>query len=785
MKILRRTLFIALVVVLAAGLLAHYLNANQLRPYIQAALEAGLNRPVEINGDVHLNLFTGPGFTVEKVAIGDDPAAGIEPFAYVESMRARVRLTSLVAGKLAFSSLHLDAPSVNLVKMQPGPWNIQPLLDRSSTAKPIVHGHDVPDIQISAGRLNFKFGDTKSVFYIKDADVDVYPNENGELVIRFSGLPARSDRGAQTFGEISARGLLHFGADGEDQLSMGLHLERTSISEIVHLFNARDMGVHGFTTADANVTGSLAKLVLTGSLNINDIHRWDLMPPHGEGWTVQYRGLLDLRAHQLELETFAPAGQVQPVSIQFRLGDYLAAAQWRASILFSALPAASLVETARHMGAPFPQGVQVDGQINGEISYSNQGGLEGQLALDSASVKYPHTGTAEFDSANLVIGNNAVSLEPVSVRLDNGQSAEIAGQYAFDNSHAALKITTAQLTSATVESGTEHVFEAPPIPLLEDLRQGTWKGWIAFDKKDDRPGVWSGEYDLQNAVLDIPGLASPVRFASAAVEMKQGQIQINRIRARAGAVRLEGDYRYDPDATRPHRLRLRIPELKLAELERLMLPTLRRDEGFLARTFRRNAPLPKWLEDREVDASIQIASLLNGDSPLGQFQAHLVWDGSEIALSDAECRLGEMQAAGDITVSLAKAVPSYQLTGTIENLDYKSGRLDIDGRLEAAGVGENLLIGVRSEGTFEGREILLGPETPIREIAGSYRISPVSGIPRLLLSNLQVTQAQDTFTGQGSSQPDGRIVLELTSGRRQVRLTGMLLPIHPDPLAGR
>ena len=170
--------------------------------------------------------------------------------------------------------------------------------------------------------------------------------------------------------------------------------------------------------------------------------------------------------------------------------------------------------------------------------------------------------------------------------MDNGQSAEIEGQYALDNSHAALKITTPQLTIAAVQASAEHVIAAPPIPLLEKLRQGTWKGWIAFDQKDDHPGVWSGEYDLQNAVMEIPGLAAPLRFASASVEMKGSGIQINRIRARAGAVSLEGDYRYDPDAGRPHRLRLTIPELQLAELEHLMFPTLRRNEGFLARTFR-------------------------------------------------------------------------------------------------------------------------------------------------------------------------------------------------------
>ncbi|MGD0436484.1 MAG: AsmA family protein, partial [Bryobacteraceae bacterium] len=123
MKALRRGLLIALLAVIAAGLAAPFLRADRLRPRIQAALEAALKRPVRI-GDVHLNLFTGPGFTVERVLIDDDPAAGIEPFANVDSLRARVRLGSLFAGKLAFSSLYLDAPSVNLVKMPSGAWNI-------------------------------------------------------------------------------------------------------------------------------------------------------------------------------------------------------------------------------------------------------------------------------------------------------------------------------------------------------------------------------------------------------------------------------------------------------------------------------------------------------------------------------------------------------------------------------------------------------------------------------------------------------------------------------------
>ena len=108
------------------------------------------------------------------------------------------------------------------------------------------------------------------------------------------------------------------------------------------------------------------------------------------------------------------------------------------------------------------------------------------------------------------------------MQRENGQSAEIEGEYALDNSHAGLRITSRQLTIAEVQTSAERVISAPPIPLLEKLRQGTLKGWIAFEKKEDQAGVWTGEYELQNAVMDVPGLAAPVRFATAFVEMKEG-----------------------------------------------------------------------------------------------------------------------------------------------------------------------------------------------------------------------------------------------------------------------
>jgi hypothetical protein len=789
MRVLWRRLLIVLLVVVAVGLAAPRVSANRFRPRIQAALEAALNRPVHL-GAVHLNLFTGPGFTVDDVLIDDDPAAGIEPFVHVESLQARIRWSSLFFGNLAFSSLRLaagqrgDTPSVNVVKLPSGPWNIQPLLDRQ--ARPgAAHRGAVPDIQIRGGRINFKFGDTKSVFYISDADVDVYPNESGEVVIRFSGAPARTDQASQSFGELTARGLLQSAPNGESRLSMGVHLDRTAISELTRLFQGSDLGVHGYVFADAKLDGPLSKLDITGDLNISDVHRWDLMPAPGEGWTLNYRGLLNLTGHHLELATLAATpAQPDPVSVEFRLDDYLAAPKWSGNLQFRDLPAASLVETARHFGAPFPPGVEVEGKVEGGIGYSSQSGVGGQLALANASVKFPEGGSSQVNSvqlgsAQVEISDGKVVLAPTDVEMEDGQSAQIEGQYALDNSHAAFRISTRQLAVGA------RLLDAAPIPLLERLHQGTWKGWISYEKTAENHEAWSGQYDLQNAVLEIPGLAPPVRLASATVQMNDSGLQITRIRGRAGPVKFEGDYRYDALAPRPHRLRLTIPELQLTDVEGLMLPALRRDEGFLARAFRRDRPLPKWLAERDADISLQVANLMNAELPLGDLSAHALWRGPSIAVSNMDWHLDSMHATGKMSVNLAKAEPSYELNGAVENFDYRNGQLDIDGELQTRGIGAALLLNLRSKGTFDGRGIMLAPDAEMREVSGSYRVAPSYGVPRLLLSNVQVLQGAETLLGQGASQPDGHIVLELASGRKQVRLTGMLLPLHPDPAPAR
>ncbi len=780
-KIVWRTLLAVALAILILGLLAPYLNADGFRERIREALQTALNRKVEV-GEVHFSLFAGPGFSVNDVLIGDESDAGLEPFAHVTTLQARIHPRTFLTGRLSFSKLRLVEPSVNLVKTAAGPWNIQAFFQRAADSKDHSPHASFPDIQIVNGRIDFKFGLLKSVFYINDADVDIYPNSSGDLVVSFSGEPARTDRGAQGFGRFSARGLLHNTGGMEDRLEMAMQLQRSALSELAGLFDGRDFGVHGHIASTATLTGPLSHITITGSFNVSDVHRWDLMPAQGEGWTLNYRGVLDVHAQKLDLETTAAPEEKIPVALKFKATDFISAPKWAASMILHDLPAASLVETSRHLGAALPDNVQVDGKVNGAIGVSNPGGLQGELALTNASFKFPDAGAAQIASAEVVVADRKVSVHPTELTLDSGHTALIEANYDIDKSEFSMQLETKLLSSADLTSGPGRLVDAASIPVLGDCRQGVWDGEVRYEKQAATPGQWSGVFTVQNTQLDLPGIASPLRIMAAAIEVDEGKVQVKNLRGRLGPVGVQVDYRFDP-AGGPQIMRLTASEVDLGELERLMMPTLHRKLGFLANLSLRRAPFPEWLKNRDIEGTVNIRKLVLDADPVCAFKAHLSWTGTQARLTNSSCTQNEMEATGRIAINLAGAAPQYHVSGQVEGLDYHEGTLDFDGQFDTAGTGTDVLLNALSQGSFTGHDIRLSADTSLAEISGAYQLSAAISGPRLALTKIQASDGTDTFTGQGASISDGRIVLDLTTAaKRQVKLTGSLFPLHTIPV---
>ena len=97
------------------GLIAPFINAARFSGRIKDAVEASLGRKVEFER-ANFTLFSGPGFSLENVSISEDPAFGLEPFAFVPTVHARLRLDKLLVGQIRFTGLQLVSPSLNIVR---------------------------------------------------------------------------------------------------------------------------------------------------------------------------------------------------------------------------------------------------------------------------------------------------------------------------------------------------------------------------------------------------------------------------------------------------------------------------------------------------------------------------------------------------------------------------------------------------------------------------------------------------------------------------------------------
>jgi hypothetical protein len=776
---LRRIVKILLVVVVIA-VAGSYLPLDFLRPPAERALARGLGRQVEV-GQVYLDLFGAPGFTLDDVVIHEDPRAGIEPFAYVPALDARIRWWSLFHRHLDFAYLNLreareEAPTLNIVKTAAGPWNFQFLLDSaasSGTASGVQAG--VPAIRMRAGRVNFKFGDTKSVFYFNQADLDVEPYRDGSIELRFGGAPSRTDSTARNFGLFFVDGTWR--SSPAPRLDLNVDLQRSSLAEISRLMDPRGFGIHGVIALQAQLSGAPSSLEISGQLQVDDLHRWDLVP-QGGGWKLPFKGGLNLHGGTLELSSASDA----PVSLSFRAWDFLSRTRWEAGAQLNQIPLAALAEVARHMGAVVPDQLSAEGGVSGTLNYTQDGGLTGRVDVKDAALTLPGSQPLRASSAALDISGGEVSLEPATVEIGaeteagEKQSAELQGSYTLLPPHDLdLRIATRGLNVAAVRT-----FGLAAIPLLDQTKQGTWRGWARY-----RAGEWSGEYDLRNARIPVDGLADPVRIQSASVKLNGARVAVTKLRAKAGQIALTGDYRWEPTAVRPHKFNIAIDEADTAELARLLAPALVRQRGFLARTLRLDSePAPEWLKGRRADGTITIDTLTAGDLTLGVNRARLLWDAGIVRLSgiDATLLSANLEGtgiSGDLEVDLGAdqkgGAPRYHFDGKINDAPYRGGKLDFEGEFDAAGEGLQLIETAHAEGHLRARSVAFSPEAEFPAASACFELQGT----HWKLGSVEVTQGGETYFGSGASQADGRLVLDLVKGSRQVRFSGPLFAAVP------
>ena len=760
---------------LAVGLAAPYLSADRYGERLRGSLERALggNRRVEI-GKVHFSLFKGPGFSVDSVVIHEDPAIGAEPIAYIQEssgggLEVAPRLWSLLGGRFVIASISLDGASINLSKSGPasewGRWNFVSFVNRSVMSA-------APKIHVRGSRVNFKFGDTKSVFYLMETDLDISPPSfaGGGWRVSCSAKPARTDRPAQGLGSFTVNGRWYV---GPERVDLDLELNRSGLGEITALLRGQSGGVHGTLSARLHMAGPIDNIGIAGRLHVEDVHRWDLLPSQGNDWPLDIGGRLDLIAQQLELQSNSASNVPLPLSLRLRASNYLSQPRWNLAVDWNRFPVAPLMELASHMGVQFPPGLKLSGTIDGALNYSEQAVFDGQLAFHDAALTIPGSPPVRFENAYLIVGRGLARLSPALVRTADGQEARIEADYDMGAEALDLSISADAMQVASLRAQVA----LAAVPWLEQVGSGQWTGLLRYHRDPQKAG-WTGRLQLTGAEIQVPGLADPVKLAAARARIDGGRVALDRLEASAGKLSFTGEYTYEPGNAHPHRLRLSAPLVDAADLETELAPTLRR-AGLLARALGR-ASVPDWLKERSMEGTVRIDDLAIAGSHWENVQTHLLWDVTRVVFGDIQAKVDRAVLTGKLSVNLRGARPSYSLAAKVNGLVWQAGKVDVEGTLTTSGTGAQLLANLTSEGTFAGAGVDFGADPPFRAVTGAYSLEWWQSAPRLRLTGLNLRADGETYTGRGATQDDGRLTILIANGAREIRMSGTLAKLKVE-----
>ncbi|MBZ5584767.1 MAG: hypothetical protein LAQ30_21665 [Acidobacteriia bacterium] len=370
---------------------------------------------------------------------------------------------------------------------------------------------------------------------------------------------------------------------------LDLQLDRTGLDEITALLRGQAGGVHGVLSSRVHLAGPINNIGVTGRLSIEDVHRWDLLPPQGQGWPLDIGGKLDLISQQVELQSNSGRGAPLPVWIRFRAADYLSRPRWAVAVNWNQFPVEPIMELARHMGAQVPPRLKLNGTMDGAVSYSDQG-LQGEVAFRDAALTIPDSPPVGFEQANIVFSPGHARLAPALVRTADQEQAQLEADYDMNAQRLDLAISSRSMRVASLRAQVA----LAAVPWLEQLHSGTWSGSLQYHvefgdrlRNPQTAGIsnpvsafgaagWTGRLELRDASIAVPGFADPLELTSARAQIDGARLTVDRMEGSAGKLAFTGEYRYEPGAARPHRVRLRATEVAAADLEAEFMPTLRR-----------------------------------------------------------------------------------------------------------------------------------------------------------------------------------------------------------------
>ena len=119
-------------------------------------------------------------------------------------------------------------------------------------------------------------------------------------------------------------------------------------------------------------------------------------------------------------------------------------------------------------------------------------------------------------------------------------------------------------------------------------------------------------------------------------------------------------------------------------------------------------------------------------------------------------------------------------TGTQIKVSFKEVKFSVDDAEASGSASADLSYALpvyHLNGTLEGAEIHLAHDLEVQSVRGKFAFQSLRGASNLQASEMELVSGRDTYTGQGGSTQEGRLLFDFVSGKKALRLVGTLSPL--------
>lgn len=637
-----------------------------------------------------------------------------------------------------------------------------------------------PDLEVSDGRINFKFGTRKTVLYVADCDFAIYPAQSGKLYFRFSGSPARTDRAGNGFGNFRGSVAWDLATQSAgNQVEADITLDRSNLSELTTLVEGHDIGVHGTVSSHARLVGPATALSVAGELRLDDVHRWDLLPSSGEDWQIRYKGSVDLAANRLSIET-APwhASESTPVSVQLRVNDFITHPAWTVFAHFNQTPAQEILPLARRMGVALPAGLALSGDLNGVIGYSSNAGLNGAVAIKDVVAKVPNLSPLTAASASASILNDRIHFEPATIQTSSGGGVlQVGGDFFLSPQQTLAAFDATDFPLNTLKQTFADWFGTTA--AMDALQKGLVNGHFVYRQAVAASPAWSGAFQFAGTSIAATGLAAPLSDCSGKIAFDGSTVDLTHFTSQLGASTIHASYHLNPLAKRPEHLHFEVNKADMAQLEKVLDPTLRA-QGFLSRLGLTKRSLPDWLVGRDMDGEFSFDKFSVEGTEMGPLRSRFSWQGANIQFRSLQLNLPEGIINSSGLLNVAGDVPRAHFNTKVTGFSWGGGIVNAEGDFDTSGTGIDTLRNLHAAGSFAGHDLNLSAEDGFARLSGLFHFSFAQGWPDLRLTNLSALQGDDLWSGGAVSESDGKLVFDLEHAGKQRHIVSSFEPSLPS-----